>query len=219
MSRGNIYLIHAKGTDRYKIGLTTRTVKKRLKELNGQQSPFELVVRHSIEVEKVSAAEKYFHDKYKECNIHNEWFKFSEAEVCEVVELMTFYQFDKRKQEKNQDQDENLVVEINNPIRQIKEQNQDGDIEIRQENLIFSLINKILIFFLYVLIVPPIILFEFIKIIFRLRGSIPKILPWIKKIIVFSFYILFFPPMLLIEIIKGLFKMWRAHVEKSSFLI
>jgi hypothetical protein len=198
MSGGNIYLIHAQGTDRYKIGLTTVTVKKRLKQLNGQQSPFELVVRHSIEVEKVRVAEKYFHDKYKECNAHNEWFKFSEAEVCEVVELMTSYQLDKRKQEENQNQDKNLVLEINNPIHQIKEKNQDEALEIKKEDLIFSWAKKILIFFVCVLIATPIILFEFIKIIFRLRGIIPKILLWIKKVIVFSFYILFFPPMLLI---------------------
>ena len=39
---GYIYLIHAQGTDRYKIGLTTRSVEVRLAELNSSQSPYPL---------------------------------------------------------------------------------------------------------------------------------------------------------------------------------
>ncbi|NER25978.1 MAG: GIY-YIG nuclease family protein, partial [Symploca sp. SIO1C2] len=36
---GFIYLIHAQETDRYKIGLTTRSVEARFAELNSSQSP------------------------------------------------------------------------------------------------------------------------------------------------------------------------------------
>ncbi|MBW4668396.1 MAG: GIY-YIG nuclease family protein [Cyanomargarita calcarea GSE-NOS-MK-12-04C] len=39
---GHIYFIHAVGTSRYKIGLTTRSVKERLDELNSSQSAYPL---------------------------------------------------------------------------------------------------------------------------------------------------------------------------------
>lgn len=237
MSEGNIYLIHAKGTESYKIGLTTRTTKERLKELNGKQSPFELVLRHSIKVEKVFVAEKHFHTKYEKCNYHNEWFTFSEAEVCEVIKYMTSYQTENQKQEENRNQYKNPVLEIDNQIIQTEDKNrnqyknsileidnqtiqiENENPEIKRENFILSWISKILMFFFYMLIYLPIIIFEFIKVLFQFRGVIPKIMFWVKKSIVFAFYALFLPPMFLIEIIKGLFKMWRARTKKSSFII
>lgn len=89
--RGYIYLIHAKGTNLYKIGLTTRSIEVRLKELNGKQSPHELLLRHSIEVEDVKVAEEYFHRVYRSYNYRNEWFKFSKAKIFSVVRSMNSY--------------------------------------------------------------------------------------------------------------------------------
>lgn len=89
--KGHIYLIHAKGTNLYKIGLTTRSVEARLKELNGKQSPHELILRHSVEVSEVRAAERHFHDRYRSHNYRNEWFEFSTLKVFEVVRSMNSY--------------------------------------------------------------------------------------------------------------------------------
>jgi T5orf172 domain len=91
MSSGYIYLVHAVGTNLYKIGLTTRTVEARLKELNGKQSPYELVVKYSIYVNDVHNAEKFFHQKYQKSNYRNEWFRFSRITLFGVVKTMKTY--------------------------------------------------------------------------------------------------------------------------------
>ena len=73
---GFIYLIHAVGTDRYKIGLTTRHPEARLSELNSSQSPFPLELVDWFETDNVTADEGYLHDKFDSYRVHGEWFKF-----------------------------------------------------------------------------------------------------------------------------------------------
>jgi T5orf172 domain len=90
--KGYIYLIHAKGTKLYKIGMTNRSIESRLKQLNGMQSPHELILTHSIEVSNVREAEKYFHKLYFNCRYHNEWFKFSRLTLVGVIRCMNFYE-------------------------------------------------------------------------------------------------------------------------------
>jgi Meiotically up-regulated gene 113 len=92
--KGYIYLIHAKGTNLYKIGLTTRSVEARLKELNGKQSPHELLLRHSIMVDAddVYRLEALLHRRFKKYNYRNEWFKFSKFKVGSVVRSMNAHE-------------------------------------------------------------------------------------------------------------------------------
>ncbi|MGL4232587.1 MAG: GIY-YIG nuclease family protein, partial [Casimicrobium sp.] len=67
---GYVYLFHAVGSgdgsgfERYKIGLTTRHVDDRLKELNSGQSPFWLVEVGSIKVSDCEAAEAALHEHF-----------------------------------------------------------------------------------------------------------------------------------------------------------
>jgi hypothetical protein len=82
---GYIYLIHAKGTSRYKIGLTTRTVQERLAELNSSQSAFPLELIASAKFQNVHETEKYLHQRYRLCRVHGEWFEFSKRELQAAI--------------------------------------------------------------------------------------------------------------------------------------
>ena len=81
---GFIYLIHAQGTDRFKIGLTTRSVEARLAELNSSQSPYPLELIDWFETPNVTEDEKYFHDKYSDFRVHGEWFEFDQKTLKQV---------------------------------------------------------------------------------------------------------------------------------------
>lgn len=83
MEAGFIYFVHADGTDRYKIGLTNN-LDRRMKELNGKQSPFENRLQWSIEVCDMRLAEKDLHDRFHARRVNGEWFQFSEGELKEV---------------------------------------------------------------------------------------------------------------------------------------
>jgi len=81
---GYIYLIHAVGSDRYKIGLTTRSVEARLAELNSSQSPYPLELIDWFETPNVTENEAYFHEKYSAHRVHGEWFSFDKKTLKEV---------------------------------------------------------------------------------------------------------------------------------------
>ncbi|MBW4666517.1 MAG: GIY-YIG nuclease family protein [Cyanomargarita calcarea GSE-NOS-MK-12-04C] len=88
MQSGYIYLINAQGTDRYKIGLTTRTPEARLKELNGKQSPFPLLLKYSVKVSDVHSSETAIHQDCKRYHYHNEWFHFPGDSVGVAIASM-----------------------------------------------------------------------------------------------------------------------------------
>ena len=81
---GYIYLIHAQETDRYKIGLTTRSVEARFAELNSSQSPYPLELIDWFETPNVTEDEAYFHEKYSAHRVHGEWFVFDKKTLKEV---------------------------------------------------------------------------------------------------------------------------------------
>jgi hypothetical protein len=82
---GFIYLIHAKGTNRYKIGLTTRSVEQRFAELNGNQSPYPLVLLEVISTDNVTETEGNLHSKFSLQRRHGEWFEFTNRQLREVL--------------------------------------------------------------------------------------------------------------------------------------
>lgn len=86
MEAGFIYFVHADGTDRYKIGLTNN-LDRRMKELNGKQSPFENRLQWSIEVCDMRSAEKDLHDRFHSRRVNGEWFQFAESELDEVESI------------------------------------------------------------------------------------------------------------------------------------
>jgi len=82
---GYVYLICASGTNRYKIGLTSRNVEERLAELNSSQSPYPLELIDYISVSDVHSAEKYYHQKYQSDRVYGEWFEFDSQKLRSVV--------------------------------------------------------------------------------------------------------------------------------------
>ncbi|MBH8566753.1 GIY-YIG nuclease family protein [Nostoc sp. CENA67] len=88
MKKGTVYLVNAKGTNRYKIGYTNRRIEERLAELSGGQSPFPLVVTKTILVEDAHTVELGFHHKFADCRKYGEWFEFDGDRLKEVCKLM-----------------------------------------------------------------------------------------------------------------------------------
>ncbi|NER97848.1 MAG: GIY-YIG nuclease family protein [Symploca sp. SIO1B1] len=81
---GYIYLIHAQETDRYKIGLTTRSVEARFAELNSSQSPYPLEIIDWFETDNVTDDEEYLHEKFTDYRVHGEWFTFDTKTLKQV---------------------------------------------------------------------------------------------------------------------------------------
>lgn len=92
MSYGHIYLIKAIGTTRYKIGLTTRDVETRFKEINSSQSAYPLELMGSIYVANVKDVEKELHQKFSSYRVHGEWFIFKDNEIQEVMNIIDSYE-------------------------------------------------------------------------------------------------------------------------------
>ncbi|MDM9583149.1 GIY-YIG nuclease family protein [Nostoc sp. GT001] len=88
MSKGTVYLINAKGTNRYKIGYTNRPFEQRLTELSGGQSPFPLIATKTILVEDAHTIELGLHHKFTSFRKHGEWFEFDNRQIKEVCKAM-----------------------------------------------------------------------------------------------------------------------------------
>lgn len=77
---GYVYLIQAVGTNRYKIGMTVRSLDDRLSELQGQ-SPYPLECLGSIYVPDPKSAEAELHEIFADYRLvfkgSREWFEFS----------------------------------------------------------------------------------------------------------------------------------------------
>lgn len=87
---GYVYLIRAEGTQRYKIGVT-QDIDKRGSALQ-KQSPFPLIVVHSIEATDPASVEKALHLRFNENNVNGEWFEFTEVgDIDTVIELMNYW--------------------------------------------------------------------------------------------------------------------------------
>lgn len=75
--QGHVYLLHAVGTDRYKIGMTQRgRMHKRLDELNGSQAAFPIELITFIDVSDRHQVEAELHQRFKAFRKHGEWFEF-----------------------------------------------------------------------------------------------------------------------------------------------
>jgi hypothetical protein len=82
---GYIYLLHAVGTNRYKIGLTKNVV-RRIAAL-AKQSPFPVEVIHHYQTNDMKREESLLHDAFKEYRVHGEWFELPDFAVSEICSL------------------------------------------------------------------------------------------------------------------------------------
>lgn len=74
---GHVYLLHAVGTNRYKIGMTQQgRMAKRFDELSGSQAAFPVELITFIDVSDRYQVEAELHQKFKANRVHGEWFEF-----------------------------------------------------------------------------------------------------------------------------------------------
>lgn len=77
VNQGYVYLIHAEGTDRYKIGRSVNPV-VRLEQLKGQ-SPYPLRIIECFWSPDAIADEIGIHKMFAEYRAHGEWFEFTKS--------------------------------------------------------------------------------------------------------------------------------------------
>ena len=82
---GFVYLMHAVGTDLYKIGHSGNP-HKRLYALN-QQSAVDIKLMHAFFVFNMLSAEEYFHDIFKKFRIRREWFALEELQLQTLTSM------------------------------------------------------------------------------------------------------------------------------------
>lgn len=75
---GYIYLIHAIGTPRYKIGKTRRDPSKRFLELNSSQSPYPLRLLGFYKTNDIDSQERRLHLLAKSYRVYGEWLEIPE---------------------------------------------------------------------------------------------------------------------------------------------
>jgi len=96
--QGHVYLIHAKGTTRYKIGMASKgRMAKRFEELNSSQAAFPLEIVRVIDVEDRHQVEANLHQKFKSNRKHGEWFELDRGDLREVEATMGSYGKGKNK--------------------------------------------------------------------------------------------------------------------------
>jgi|694.fasta_scaffold14691_1 hypothetical protein len=86
---GYVFIFYAQhpGSKRYKIGFA-EDVNRRLKTLNGKQSPYPVITIKSVKVINAVSLEKTLHSKYAEYRKHNEWFDFEDDQLASVLQDM-----------------------------------------------------------------------------------------------------------------------------------
>jgi hypothetical protein len=87
---GFIYIFKSKETGYYKIGMTNRTVKKRLQEFS--TLPDEISEIYSGRVKYPRRIEKELHSLYKNYRVIGEWFDLSLEHFISVIEYIQHYE-------------------------------------------------------------------------------------------------------------------------------
>lgn len=83
IDRGFVYLIHAEGTSRYKIG-KTENIKARLKSLKSK-SPYPLSVIKAIPSNRITELESWLHGYFADYRVNGEWFELSNEAIAEFM--------------------------------------------------------------------------------------------------------------------------------------
>lgn len=81
---GNVYLINAFGTNKYKIGVTKNDVDKRLKQLQTGNAE-ELIISRVFECEHYRKVEGWLHRKHFNKREEGEWFLLEDEDVFSFV--------------------------------------------------------------------------------------------------------------------------------------
>ena len=80
---GFVYILHAEGTNRFKIGYSADP-EKRCQSVS-QQSPFSIVLIHSYPSDNAYRDEQKLHNMFSNRRVHGEWFCFDSIEHIKVL--------------------------------------------------------------------------------------------------------------------------------------
>ena len=83
---GCFYVIHAMGTNLFKIGITSSIV-RRFRDLSAA-SPLPLQIAFYGECHEPRDVEVYFHNIFKKQHFKNEWFALSSGDLSMIVDFM-----------------------------------------------------------------------------------------------------------------------------------
>lgn len=84
---GFVYIIHAKGTNLYKIGLTTNRPRKRMKQMQ-TSSPHKLAIYAAAHFTHCNHTEEDMHNRFSDKRVNGEWFEFSEEEANAAADTL-----------------------------------------------------------------------------------------------------------------------------------
>lgn len=113
---GYVYLIHAQGTSRYKIGRSINPP-ERTKDLQ-KQSPYLLKIVDQFYSPDAITDEFKLHQKFSKVRVHGEWFEFlDEQTACHVLKSWTYQQIRDNALLALKD----MGVDLTDPIRDVIE--------------------------------------------------------------------------------------------------
>lgn len=84
---GFVYFVRAGESDRYKIGLTSTSVKQRMRGIE-TNSPLPISLIKSIKVNDVGLCETWMHRRFCHLRVKGEWFEMSENQARAVASTM-----------------------------------------------------------------------------------------------------------------------------------
>ncbi len=79
---GYLYLIHAVGTDLYKIGLATNVARRFL--AISYAVPFDIDLLHIIPTDRQLDGEQFLHQVFAEKRVRGEWFRLTQRDVAAI---------------------------------------------------------------------------------------------------------------------------------------
>jgi len=79
VTEGHLYLLHATGTDRYKIGIT-RQLTSRIRAI-ASQSPYPIQFVAHYPSGDIWSDEQFWHKHFADRRVHGEWFELGEQDV------------------------------------------------------------------------------------------------------------------------------------------
>ena len=84
---GFVYVIHAIGTNRYKIGKSIRERQYRLRELR-KQSPYPISLVLWLPTDNPIKLEDALHKAFEWFRVHGEWFEFFDDDMALILEII-----------------------------------------------------------------------------------------------------------------------------------
>jgi hypothetical protein len=83
---GYVYFMQAKGTKRFKIGITRKHPRLRQAQLNSGQNAYEIEIVTFVYSKDITKFEAQLKKKYERWKVRNEWFEFDQKILVKVID-------------------------------------------------------------------------------------------------------------------------------------